>query len=965
MSGEFKFSLADLVRCSSKMRAIAANATSMEEAACGIVEHLYDVFATTDEPATRASALVRFYKTHPLRSLDEQRRRFIESRHSGLSLGTPCLTLLATRGDEPAWNDVAQSTGHLAIPLRDRASIAALPMVERVVVELGVDLDSILDQSRDTVIPGVQRTCDVFHVANAKGSPYIPAQGDFVEKYGIQSVVGFGATLPTGDLLVILLFSKATILPAVINLFKTLALSVRIAVLPLARRVFLCERAGITPGTPDVELAYARSEVEALRELLAEEDLAVLEQAQMLENNAREFEQQFRVLRATFDSMSDGAALYDDRGQFWFSNPAAARISGYESHEILATPPAERAPLLGYYRQDQKNLLTYAEMPLRRVFLGENVTGMDIFVRNARRPEGRWVVQSAALVKNDDGSVAGAVTLMHDITERKRFEEELVRAREAAEAGSRAKSEFLASMSHEIRTPMNGVIGMTNLLLDTPLTSEQRDFVETIRTSGDSLLTIINDILDFSKIEAGQIDLERQPFEIRQCVEDALDLVSHSVIVKHIELAVYVASDVPKTFLGDMSRLRQVIVNLLGNAVKFTEKGEVVAEVSVHDDVSPRRFETGVFLRVQVRDTGIGIPAERVAKLFRPFSQVDASITRRFGGTGLGLAICKRLVDLMGGTIGVESELGVGSTFYVDLELETAETIEQEPNRSAVFRLNGLRVLIVDDNATNRRILALQCRSWGMVPVLASSAREALSLLEKTPQFALAILDAAMPEMSGVELLEKMVSDERLNDMAIIMLTSTIDTETKRQAEVFGVSSYLYKPVKQSQLFDTILGALSSSVKRARRTRKPPALDASFAQRVPLRILLAEDNVINQKVGLLMLSKLGYRADVAANGLEVLEAVSQRPYDVILMDLQMPELDGIEATRRLRLPGAVAYRPRIIAVTANVMQSDRDLCVAVGMDEFIGKPMKVDDLVAALVRAGSAIGLVESNQYSS
>lgn len=956
MNGRLNLSLVDLVQCSSTIHAIGAAASTMEEAARGIVRHLHEVFVTNDKVPTKASVLVRFYKTHAYQALDETRRHFIEASNSSVRPTTPCLSLLATCGDEPAWNEVTQSKGHLVIPLRDRSSIAALPMVERLLQELGVDLESIFNREHDSVLHGVQRTCDIFHVSEAKGSPYIPAQREFVEKYGIKSVIGFGATLPTGDLFVILLFSRAKISQDVLALFKTLALAVRIAVLPLARRVFVGAKEDDSGFALDADVAYARSEVAALRELLAEKDGAVLAQARQLEETARTYEQQFRVLRATFESMSDGAALYDNQGQFWFSNQACARICGYDSGEVMATPPSERASLLGYYRSDQKHLLTYAEMPLRRVFLGETVEAMDIFIRNARRPEGRWVVQSAALIKNDDGSNAGAVTVMHDITERKRFEEELVRAREAAEAGSRAKSEFLASMSHEIRTPMNGVVGMTSLLLDTPLSDEQRDFVETIRTSGDALLSIINDILDFSKIEAGQVDLERQPFEIRQCIEDAIDLVGHAAMAKSIELAAYVAPDVPTTLVGDTSRLRQVITNLLSNAVKFTETGEVVAEITVRDDVGMRNFEKGVPLRIQVRDTGIGIPEERLSRLFMPFSQVDASISRRFGGTGLGLAICRRLVDFMGGSIHVESKLGVGSTFRVDLELEASENLEPDPNRSAVFRLNDLRVLIVDDNATNRRILALQCQSWGMVPVLASSAREALEILAVEPHFALAILDVAMPEMSGVELLAKMVADERLRDVAIVMLTSTIDTETKQQAQAFGVASYLYKPVKQSQLFDTILGALSNSARRSRHAAREVFLDKSFAERIPLRILLAEDNVINQKVGILMLSKLGYRADVAANGFEVIEAASQRTYDVILMDLQMPELDGVEATRRLRMPGAVAYRPRIIAVTANVMQSDRDLCVAVGMDEFIGKPMKIEDLVAALTRAGSAIG---------
>jgi PAS domain S-box-containing protein len=894
-----------------------------------------------------------------LAGLDDQRKQFVVANHAdALPRTTPCLTLLASRGDEAAWNDVSLSKGHQAIPLRDREAVGELPMVARLVQQLGIDLGPIFDNDGTLIFQDSQRNCNVFHVADAHGSPYVPAQADFVEKYGIKSVLGFGCVLPTGDFFAIILFAKIKILQDVCELFKTLALSMRVAMLPLGRRIFATGGPSSSEPEPMVDLAYARMEVDALRELLVEKDRAVLQQAQMLEDNARRFEDQVRVLRATIDSISDGVAAYDSKGQFWFSNPATARITGCTPAEVAATPPGERAALIGYHRPDQKTLMTYADMPLRRVFLGETVDDMEIFMRNAHRPEGRWILSTASLVKNDDGSIAGAVTTMHDFTDRKRIEEELIRAREAAESGSRAKSEFLASMSHEIRTPMNGVVGMTGLLLDTQLSAEQRDFVETIRASGDALLTIINDILDFSKIEAGQIDLERQPFDIRQCVEEALDLIGHGAIVKGLELAGYVAPDVPKMLFGDVSRLRQVLVNLIGNAVKFTEKGEVVVEISIADDVLERRFEKGTALRIHVRDTGIGIPEDRLSKLFRSFSQVDASISRRYGGTGLGLAICKRLIELMGGTIWVQSPEGVGSTFHIALEVEMApEVVEPAAGRSAVFRLNGLRVLLVDDNATNRRILSLQCQAWGMVPTLASSGKEALEILANEKPFALAILDAAMPEMSGVELVAKIVADPRMQHMPIVMLTSTIDAATKRDAVEYGVASYLYKPVKQSQLFDAVLATLSVNSAGPRRVAKKVTLDGSFAQRMPLRILLAEDNAINQKVGVLMLSKLGYRVDVAANGLEVLKAASERTYDVILMDLQMPEMDGIEATRRLRLPGAVAVRPRIIAVTANVMQSDRDMCIAAGMDEFVGKPMSVEGLIAALLRAGSTIGV--------
>jgi PAS domain S-box-containing protein len=656
-----------------------------------------------------------------------------------------------------------------------------------------------------------------------------------------------------------------------------------------------------------------------------------------IENVQRELQSLKEFNENIVNSLAEGIVMEDARGRVVFVNPLMESLLGFTASELVGhhqrifISPEELARLQGKTRSRTKKTLETYETRFR------SKSGEEIPV----------LVSARSLFEKS--RFTGVLSAVTDISEQKRVEEALRASQLESQVANAAKSEFLANMSHEIRTPMNGIIGMTELALDTPLSPEQRDYLESIKASADSLLAIINDILDFSKIEARMIDFEPVRFGLRDSVEETAASLALGAHQKGLELVCRVQPDVPDSLVGDVRRLRQIIINLAGNSIKFTRRGEVLIETALES-----RTRNDAVLRFTVSDTGIGIPPEKQGAIFQPFVQADGSMTRKYGGTGLGLAISAQLVEMMGGRIRVESEPGRGSRFSFTARFGTQKRAARKAVSVEPAGLRNLPVLVVDDNATNRRILREILTSWRMRPEDVPSGKDALALLRrrasKNARFSLALIDANMPEMDGFTLIERIRGNPSLKDLKIMVLTSADRRGDTARCRELGVQAYLTKPVRQSELLDAILltqGAASTSGREKSFITRASASEL----RIPLRILLGEDNPINRKVAVRLLEKQGHTVRTASDGREVLSALEKERFDVVLMDVQMPEVDGFEATAIIREKekGGPDHIP-IVALTAHALKDDRKRCLDAGMDDYVSKPLKPEEFFRTIAR---------------
>jgi PAS domain S-box-containing protein len=649
-----------------------------------------------------------------------------------------------------------------------------------------------------------------------------------------------------------------------------------------------------------------------------------------------------RRLRAVFDQTLQFIGLLDPRGMVLDANRSALEFVGLGREDVVGRPFWE-APWWSH---------SVASVDRIRSAIAAAASGeMVRFETEHTSHDGRTITVDFTLkpVKDESGRVIMLLPEGHDITERRRAEEAQREAREAAEAASRLKGEFLANVSHEIRTPMNAILGMTELTLGTALSQEQRENLEIVQSATDSLLSLVDDLLDFSKMEAGKLQLDPVVFRLRDTLGDTLDMLALRAHLKGLELSCRVAPNVPDLLVGDPARLRQILANLVGNAIKFTESGDVVVGVEL-GGMEPR---DGVEIHFRVTDSGIGIPPAQQERIFAPFTQADGSTTRVYGGTGLGLAICAQLVGLMGGRIRVESEVGRGSTFHFTVRLEPADECRR-PEPADVNDLHGRDILVVDDNPVNRRILGEMLTHWGALPTLTDGAAAALMALDRRraegSAFSLVLLDVQMPGTDGFALAERLKADPGHGGVIILMLSSTDRQSVAARCEALSIAAYLHKPIREAELRSAILRALGSAPPAPVPSPSPAPVAPSMAAR-PLRILLAEDHPFNQKVAVLMLAKHGHKVTVAGDGREALEALGRQAFDVVLMDVQMPGRDGLQATGAIRSSEAATGRHvPIIALTAHARQEDRDRCRAAGMDDYISKPLKESSLLESIDR---------------
>jgi PAS domain S-box-containing protein len=679
--------------------------------------------------------------------------------------------------------------------------------------------------------------------------------------------------------------------------------------------------------------------------LVAEAFFIFRPMAQLIVRETRKLGASERQLMAVFNTVGEAIFSADQQGLILSVNSEAVRLWEYDAESLVGQSLDHLFVEPGFFGEASEQCrgqetVTYVEA--------------EAITRTGRRFAAEVALDYAQLDGRLIYTLAG-----RDITDRRHNESRLTEAKEMAELGNRAKSEFLANMSHEIRTPLNGVIGMTGLLMDTQLSPTQHDYVETIRSSGESLMMIINDILDFSKIEAGHFSLSENPFDLRACVENALDVLGPRAMEKRLDIVYFVGDEVPAWVLGDEQRLRQVLINLVGNAVKFTSKGEVYIEVNgrivpPEERENPEQQDLWE-LTFRVRDTGMGIPHDKMDRLFKVFSQIESTNARTFGGTGLGLAISKRLAEMMDGNIAVTSEVGQGSTFMFTIRVPEAPGQRKSLTEAVGSKLRGRRLLIVEDNETSRALLAHHAKRWGMEAVVCSSGEEAETLVQEGAEFDVGVIDLLMPGMSGLDLAQALRRFPATVDVPLILLRSTTAEEAAPRSGDLGPFSTMPKPWKPATLQREITRVLDQREVSACIVAPTQVLTPNMAEKAPVEILVVEDNPTNQQVVIMVLRALGYQPDMAENGRTAIDKVSSHTYDLVLLDLQMPDIDGFEVARHIR--SHLSYQPVIVAITAGASPEDRQRAHEAGIDDYVLKPFKISvlkDVVLKYARSSAA-----------
>ncbi len=637
-------------------------------------------------------------------------------------------------------------------------------------------------------------------------------------------------------------------------------------------------------------------------------------------------------LRAVADNTNDIVLIYQS-GSIIYANQIAVNQLGYSADELSTMSPFDLVP------PEEKERVEELQLKFQENGLNTYTFRSYILTKTGEK---RLCDNKVKLIKHK--GIPCVLAVIHDITEKEHALSQLTKAKLEAESANKIKSDFLAMMSHEIRTPMNGVIGMTSLLLNTPLSSEQRDYAETIQISGESLIKIINDILDFTKIESQRLQLEETVFELRTCIEDVYDLFALQAIGKGLDLLYLIDNNVPSYLMGDVTRLKQVLSNLVSNAIKFTERGEIFTSVELLSIPEQEEIE----LKFAIKDSGIGIPSDKTNYIFEAFAQADTSTTRKYGGTGLGLPISKKLVELMGGDLWVISEIDHGSTFYFTLKLKNTKSGQPKVHiKGHLPQLKGHKVLIVDDNEINRLILKVQFETWGMIPTICESAHHALKVLKHKTDFSLGVIDLQMPEMDG----EQLAFEIKKEHTFPLMLLSSSGQTKPSYSNLF--ESQLSKPVRHKEMFKEVVKLRTEHTHCEKKASYAHQIDEKLNEKFPLKILVAEDNLVNQKLVISLLSKMGFKVRAVVNGKEAVEQVRNERFDLVLMDIQMPEMTGIEATIKIREEIPSDQQPLIIALTANAMIEDKEHCFRCGMVDYMSKPININTLQSMLIKWGS------------